>query len=204
MKTRQGSLVIIAFTLVFALAGATSARAELSFAGMDGTWWKTTKQLDTGYLFPPVTDDGTQVKAKKYKNKEKPGYMFVPAGSFDETTSTYDDVVLIDYDKATKIWLVSSPYAFVVHGGTPNDFVGHTDGSEPPEEGVTMALTVRVTLTEDKKNPGTIKAGQLRTLGSSLLMKIPAVVTFAGKTDFRAKWIPASKVPDDVMSAVIP
>lgn len=200
MKTRRVSLLAMAFTLVFALANVTVAKADLSFANGPATWWKTTKQLDTGYLFLPVTDDGTVAKAKKFKVKQKPGYMYIPESSFDVVTSTYVGVIQIDKDQ-NGVW-ITTEYNFIVKGGTPNDFAAHTDGPIPPVEGATMALTIRAKLTEDKKNPGTIKSGNVRTLGSSLLIDIPALIIFAGTTDFRARWIPATKVPDAVMALV--
>ncbi len=201
MKSRRVSLIAMAFTLMFALTSVTVAKADLSFLNGPATWWKTTKQLDTGYLFLPVTDDGTVAKAKKFKIKQKPGYMYIPKPSFDAGTSTYTyGVVQIDKDQ-DGLW-VTSEYNFVVRGGTPNDFVAHSEGPVPPLGGATMALTVRVKLIEDKKNPGTIKSGQVRTLGSSLILDIPSLVTFAGITDFRAKWIPVTKVPDAVLTLV--
>ncbi len=200
MKTRRVSLMAMAITIVFAIASVTAAKAGLLFTDMDGTWWKTTKQMNTGYLFPPVTD-GAVSKAKKFNYKDKPGYMYIPEASFDAVTSTYMGIILLDYDKTTQMWLISE-YNFVVHGGTPNDFVAHSDGLVAPIEPgtvVTMALTVRAKLTENKKVPGTIKSGQVRTLGSALIIDV-ATVTFAGKQDFRAKWLPPFKVPAEVVN----
>jgi hypothetical protein len=195
----------MAFALVIALASVTAANA-LTFADLEGSWWKVTKQLDTGYVFQNPAVDDSVGKAGKFKNRLKTGYMYVPVGSFIPPAgdpATYEGILLLNRD-STGVW-TAVPYSFAVHGGTPNDFVALTEVAVQDE--IKMALTVRAKLTENKKSPGTIKSGQVRTLGSSVIYAFlpdnPDIV-FAGKTDFRANWIPENRVPQAVFDVVFP
>ncbi len=196
MKIEKVFVVAMAFTAAFALMGVTIAKADLQFEAMNDTWWKTLKQMDKGYVvLHPAVEDSTE-KAKKAKAKLKVGYMYAPPGCFDDDTDTYVGVLGIDSDGAGG-WIVM-PYDLIIMGGTPVDLVTHT---EMDIEGARMALTVRATLTEDKKTPGTIKSGQVKTLGSFIMFDLLPDKGFFGNRDFRAKFTPEDKVPDDVIEA---
>lgn len=197
MNTGRGFSIVMVFTIMFAFTGVTMTKAELNFEDVEGTWWIMLKQMDKGYIFLHPAVDGTVAKAMKYKNKSKAGYMFIPPESFDG--DSYNGVFGIDPDGAGG-WMVV-PYDLNIYGGTPNDLVGQ---AEMFMMGLEMVLTVRATLTEDKKNPGTIKSGKVETLGSSLLSNIPPDAIFAGTRDLKAKWIPEDKVPDDVKALIPP
>ena len=191
MKTTKSLFMTMACTIVFTIFSTAMVEADLQFADMDDTWWLVLKSEDKGYVF-----NSLGVKPMKYKEKEK-GYIYFPDGALVGTE--YQGVQGVFRNEQGE-WEPGEAITLTKLGGTPEDFLLHIQILDAAQ-GFVMEL--RAKLTEDKKNTGFIKSGQIVSMGGSFWEELSDEEVVAGSTVFKAKWIPEEKVPDDVRGLVL-
>lgn len=198
MKNRTSAWMVIALAGVFTFFSVSSAMAQLYFSSMQGTWWVGTKVQEKGNVFISQPADGSIGKADKLKRKWKYMYVYIPEDSLNGLT--LENIIRITpgdeggFDVATDVSLT-------IQGGTPYDFVFV---EEIVAEGESSLLVLQTKINEDKKNLGNIKSGQIIPLGGSFYYPSGDEMVFAGNREIRLKWIPESKVPDQIKEIVFP
>ena len=140
-------VVVLIITGVFAYTNVIMAAPNFGFGSMQDTWWMITKNMDKGYVFLGPTEFES-VKAKKFKEKSKKGFMYIPDDAW--TGSEYENVWGIFLNNEGG-WDIVDGIRLSLHGGTPTDFVCVTEDHGP---GYGMTMVLQFQLTEDKKSFG--------------------------------------------------
>jgi hypothetical protein len=192
MKARRSVLMVLALTGAFTFFSATSVMAQLFFSSMQGTWWVTAKSQEKGYVYTLPPADGSIGKAIKFQRKWKPGYIYFPDDSLNGFI--FENVIGVFFDSNGDVKVGRDKQA-EIKGGTPNDFVLVEEDSG---EGDSSISVFQIKLIEDKKEPGNIKSGKIRTLAGSFYYPLNDNMMFAGKNGMKLKLIPEDKVPDHI------